>query len=210
MNLSSVIYKNFKELSKQEIAGRDFVITKIIRNSPILIMAPHGGRIELETTEIAKLLAHDKYSFYSFQGIKNKDNFLLHISSNNYQEPQALKMIDNSELVITIHGYRETQELIIVGGKNKKLRTLVVNKLKSLGFKLEESIPQKLKGTRSTNICNQGKLKAGLQLEISEGLRSTMKKNNKVLLAFTGVLQIAIDEYLKLIRLPQLKKHHFN
>ncbi len=106
-------------------------------------------------------------------------------------------MIDNSELVVTIHGYREIQELIIVGGKNKKLRTLVVNKLKSSGFKLEESIPQKLKGTRLTNICNQGKLKAGFQLEISQGLRNIMKKNNKILVILVRTLQMAIEEYLK-------------
>ncbi len=196
---TKIIYKNFKELSENEIAGEDFRITKISRNSPVLVMAPHGGRIELGTTEITRSLAANQYSFYSFQGIKNKNNYSLHISSNNYQEPQALEMIHNSELVISIHGCRGGPEFIIVGGKNRELRRLVINKLKSSGFKLPETIPQRLLGTRSSNICNQGKLQAGLQLEISEGLRDVLNKNNKILAIFVKSLQIAINEYLELM-----------
>jgi phage replication-related protein YjqB (UPF0714/DUF867 family) len=50
-------YTNFKELAAYEREGHDFRIRIELRNPRILIMAPHGGKIEPSTAEIAEASA---------------------------------------------------------------------------------------------------------------------------------------------------------
>ncbi len=50
-------YKNFQELAKNEKGN--FKIEYIDRGSNITIIAPHGGKIESYTTEIAKKIANN-------------------------------------------------------------------------------------------------------------------------------------------------------
>ena len=57
-------------------------------------MAPHGGSIEQGTTELTKALA-DKgnYDYYSFEGIRPKNNSELHVTSTHYDDPTLNQMI---------------------------------------------------------------------------------------------------------------------
>jgi phage replication-related protein YjqB (UPF0714/DUF867 family) len=56
-------YKSFGELSYNESEGQDYVIRTCLRNSPVLVMAPHGGKIEPGTAEIAEAIAGNDHSF---------------------------------------------------------------------------------------------------------------------------------------------------
>ena len=48
-------YKSFGELSGYETEGQDYAVRICLRNGRVLVMAPHGGKIEPGTAEIAVL-----------------------------------------------------------------------------------------------------------------------------------------------------------
>jgi hypothetical protein len=77
-------YGSYAELARCELQGSDYRITACARpQSPVLIVAPHGGLIEIGTSEIAAAVAGDDYNLFSFEGLKpygaNRD---LHITPN--------------------------------------------------------------------------------------------------------------------------------
>ena len=167
-------YKDFKSLSAVETEGKDFRIWHQKINSPIAIVAPHGGGIEPGTSEIARSIAGDDFSCYLFEGTKNKDNKkYLHITSTNFDEPQGVEMCGNSELVLAIHGARDNDASVYVGGRNEGLKMRTIQNLSNEGFNAREDTTDH-SGRDAKNICNRCRSKKGLQLEISEGLRKKM------------------------------------
>ena len=50
-------YQSFKELADHEVEGQDYRIRIELRDPRVLIMAPHGGKIEPATAEIAEAIA---------------------------------------------------------------------------------------------------------------------------------------------------------
>jgi phage replication-related protein YjqB (UPF0714/DUF867 family) len=54
--------------------------------SDVCIIAPHGGKIEKWTSEIATALAGDDYNLYLFEGLKRAKNRDLHITSSRFDE----------------------------------------------------------------------------------------------------------------------------
>ena len=57
-------YTNFRELADHEVEGQDYRIRVELREPRVLIMAPHGGKIEPTTAEVAEAIAGMDYSFY--------------------------------------------------------------------------------------------------------------------------------------------------
>jgi phage replication-related protein YjqB (UPF0714/DUF867 family) len=53
----------------------------------VAIIAPHGGKIEPGTSEIAAAIAGDDYSLYRFQGLRDRPREELHITSAKFDEP---------------------------------------------------------------------------------------------------------------------------
>ena len=88
-------------------------------------MAPHGGSIEQGTTELTKALA-DKgnYDYYSFEGIRPKNNSELHVTSTHYDDPTLNQMIKNRTATISIHGASGTEEIIYLGGPRSDLKCI--------------------------------------------------------------------------------------
>src|SRR5512137_587512 len=85
-------YQSFKELADREVEGQDYRIRIELRDARVLIMAPHGGKIEPTTAQIAEAIAGIDYSFYSFEGLKT-DSRMLHIESHLFDEPRALQAV---------------------------------------------------------------------------------------------------------------------
>ena len=64
-------YGSYAELARYEVQGRDYRVRASERpHSPLLIVAPHGGMIEIGTSEIAHCVAGNEYSVFSFEGLK--------------------------------------------------------------------------------------------------------------------------------------------
>jgi phage replication-related protein YjqB (UPF0714/DUF867 family) len=190
-----VSYMSFKELVHREVEDQDYRIRIELRDPRVLIMAPHGGKIEPTTGEIAAAIAEDDYSFYCFEGLKT-DSRPLHIESHLFDEPRALQVVQKADVVITIHGQiDQKEEFVMVGGLNDSLRSEITRELEGVGF--QTRVPtERLMGTDSQNICNRGKLRRGVQLEVSRKVRDLLKTNLELLQVFAEAVRKAIQIYL--------------
>lgn len=170
-------YKNFFELECNETDGEDYTILHRRADSPVAVVAPHGGGIELGTVDIADAIAGRDHSFYAFKAIKKTGNAKLHISSNRYDEPLGVMMSQAADIVVSIHGWRDQREMVLVGGRHQELKQKIVAGLRHAGFAAEISTLKGYRGSRPENICNRCRGEKGVQLEISRGLREKMFSN---------------------------------
>lgn len=167
-------YNSFKSLSETEKEGKDFKICFKKTNSKIAVIAPHGGEIEPGTSEIAKSIAGEDFTYYSFEGIKKEENKkYLHITSTKFDEPICTLICARAETVLAIHGAIGDDHTVYVGGLGNDLREKIIDKLKWAGFNAKEDKTNH-SGRDANNICNKGISRKGIQLEISNGLRKQM------------------------------------
>jgi len=185
-------YSSFKELADCEVEGQDYRIRIELRNPRVLIMAPHGGRIEPATVELAEAIAETNYSFYAFEGLKKDGNRGLHIESHLFDEPRALKAVEKADVVITVHGQIDQKdEFIMAGGLDAHLRPEIKRQLETSGF-LTRPPTEGLMGTDPQNICNRGKLRQGVQLEVSRKVRDLLRNDTDRLRVFGEAVRRAI------------------
>lgn len=190
-------YKNFEELAQQEIEGKDYQIKFRLRDDRVLIMAPHGGKIEPTTSMIAEAIAGENYSFYSFEGLKEEGNGVLHIESHLFDEPRGLQAAQKADVVITVHGQLDHNEgFTMVGGLHVDLRSEIRRRLEAAGFQTRTP-PEGLQGIDPENICNRGRLKGGVQLEVSRKERDLLKLDQERLERFAIAVRQAIQRFVR-------------
>jgi phage replication-related protein YjqB (UPF0714/DUF867 family) len=166
-------YRSFAELSATERAEVDYRI-RARTAGPTLVLAPHGGNMEPGTTELADAIAAMEHSFYTFESLRDTANVDLHITSARYDEPRCLAMLAHSDVVLTVHGERRLSEVVLVGGLDAPRCARTADALRTHGFTVESVDRVELQGRAPTNVCNRGRSGAGVQLEISKGLRQAL------------------------------------
>lgn len=185
-------YSNIQELQSHELEGRDYLIIASRNWHPVLIIAPHGGKIEYYTSQIAKWIADEDFAWYSFEGIKDGDNRKLHITSHNFDEPTVLQALREAHTVLTIHGQKNAvDEFLMIGGLNSTFGTELQVALQHHGFIVKES-EQGYRGERTTNICNRGCTGKGVQLEISFALRKRIFEDVECRIRFIDTIRSLI------------------
>jgi phage replication-related protein YjqB (UPF0714/DUF867 family) len=168
-------YGRFAELKAKETEGVDYLVQCTDRGSRVLVLAPHGGGIEPGTSEIVKAVAGEDLSFYLFEGIKPRGNYeTLHITSTSFDEPRALELLTACDKSIAIHGEKSSEEIAFIGGGDAGLRPHIERFLKEAGFVVRQHDSPGLRGRSPGNICNRCRSGAGLQLELSRGLRERL------------------------------------
>jgi phage replication-related protein YjqB (UPF0714/DUF867 family) len=146
---------------------------------------------------IAEAIAGENYSYYSFDGLKSEGNSVLHIESHLFDEPRALQAIEKAALVITIHGQLNHMEgFVMVGGLHISLRAEIKLQLETAGFQTRTP-PEGLQGIDPENICNRGKLKGGVQLEVSRKERDLLKSDKERLGRFASAVRKAIQRFVR-------------
>ena len=189
-------YTSFKELADRETEGQDYRIRIELRDARVLIMAPHGGKIEPTTAEIAEAIAGIDYSFYSFEGLKT-DSRMLHIESHLFDEPRALQAVQKADVVVTVHGQlNQKEEFVMVGGLNESLGSEITAQLKAASFQTRPPA-EGLMGNDPMNICNRGKSKQGVQLEVSRKVRDLLRHDRDHLKLFCEAVRKGIQHYLR-------------
>lgn len=163
-------YRNFTELAFYERYMKDYIIEQQLIKSNILIFTPHGGGIEPGTTEIVKAIASDDINYYTMTAKKVTGNEDLHITSDNYDEPRLLNLLTTVDRCISIHGCADTNDVIYMGGLDYTLRSRIESLLKQNGFDVQ--IITEFLAESLSNITNKTKTNAGVQIEISRGLRN--------------------------------------
>jgi len=189
-------YTSFGTLADREVEGQDYRIRLDIRDPRVLIMAPHGGKIEPATTEVAEVIAGIDFSFYGFEGLKVDGNGVLHIESHLFDEPRALGAVEKADIVVTVHGQLDRkEEFVMLGGLNEGLRSEIQLQLERAGFRTQPPT-EGLMGTDPMNICNRGRLRRGVQLEISRKERDVLRTNQDQLRTFADAVRKGIRLYL--------------
>lgn len=75
--------------------------------------------------------------------------------------------------MLSIHGEGSAEEIVYVGGLYSSVCKIIIDNLSINGFNASKHSNPRLQGTHRNNICNLGRVGAGVQLEISNGLRQT-------------------------------------
>ncbi|MFC0804633.1 MULTISPECIES: poly-gamma-glutamate hydrolase family protein [Sinorhizobium] len=193
-------FESYHDLAAVYVRGEHFNVetrTGSVKPS-VLIMAPHGGKIEVRTAEIARATAAQDYSCYLFEANLAANNRVeMHIASEHYDVPEALAAVKSAEVVIALHGRRDGDdpERTWMGGLDRNLSEHIGGALHESGFPVLFD-PPKFKGVHRDNICNRGVTKAGVQLEIPLSLREEFRSNPAREDAFIGCLRAAIASYL--------------
>ena len=182
-------YANFTHLKANEKLGKDYRIEISDVGSPVTILAPHGGRIEPKTSYIARNIARRKFNCYCFEGIKPDNNRSLHITSHNFDEPQALRLVARSQVVVAVHACTDVEARVYPGGRNEDLIEAIARQLKTVGIAVANR-NAKYPGLNPNNICNRSDLGRGVQLEISRGLRDDREKVDRLCSAVHAALTL--------------------
>jgi phage replication-related protein YjqB (UPF0714/DUF867 family) len=164
-------YLSFEALRKEEAAG-SFNIEVLPAPGRLAVVAPHAGGIEPGTSEISRLIAGEELPLYLFEGTKSTGNRDLHITSTRFDEPRCMSMLTSIDVVLAMHGERTPNlEAVFIGGLHEPLKTALRTSLSRAGFDVR--VHDHLQGKDEDNICNRGRLKQGVQLELTERLRAT-------------------------------------
>jgi len=172
-NKNSDSLNGYHDIARRYVEGVDYAVHVTFRErSRVAILAPHGGRIEGRTSEIARLIAADAHRLYLFEGLRTTgDNFeCLHLASHRFDEPRALDLISGCDTVVAVHGYAAYGPDVLLGGLNDPLKQKVAQALAQSGFSCLTD-GHRFPGRDPRNICNRGRSGRGVQLELSDGLR---------------------------------------
>ena len=180
-------YSCFDELQRHKTLGRDYTLTVRDAGSRVTIIAPHGGKIEPRTSDLARKIAGGIYNYYCFEGIKQKDNAALHITSHRFDEPGAITLVSKSDVVVAVHACTGNAGRVHIGGLNKILGGLIAKELQSREIGVSNDHPR-FQGSNPDNICNRGATGLGVQLEVTRDLRDDLKKVKEIARAVRAAL----------------------
>lgn len=171
-------YKSFEDLRNNENPG-SYTIYKTERMSCFLIFSPHAGGIEQGTSEICDGIAGNIHSIYLFAG--NGHNCKrLHLTSTHFDEPILLGLLSKHLYSVSIHGITNKMKIgvgadIYLGGLNRRLIEIAIKTLRGFHFITTNNIEKpesRISGKEPGNVTNRCISGEGMQVEISEDLRS--------------------------------------
>lgn len=187
-------YASFEQLSASEPAG-SYEIELRRMNSAVALIAPHAGKIEPGTSELCRFVAGEDLTYYLFQGRKPNSNSDLHITSSRFDEPRGLAAADSAQVVTTFHGQSGTDLFVNVGGLASEIGQTLIERLTVAGYSAGRQANQSLQGLDHNNICNRGRSKRGLQLEISRGLRDKLVTDSGEMSKFSSAIRATFQAH---------------
>lgn len=166
------VYGSLDELKKDKKEGVDYTIRSVDAHSKLTVVAPHGGYIEPGTSELATAIAGDDYNLFDFGAIRHEGAGKLHVTSENFRDPELQDLLAQSDASLSLHGMAGDGKTIYLGGLNCELKQVIAKHLREAGFSVDAD-PPKLKGDSKDNFVNQTR-DGGAQLELPMGLRKEM------------------------------------
>lgn len=185
-------YANFAQLRIGKIEGVDYRICVTERQSSAAVIAPHGGLIEPDTSEIATAIAGENHSLYCFEGLRKQPHGELHITSTRFDEPKCLNLIARCPIIVATHGMKGNVDAVDVGGLDTSLRDAIHAGLGAACFRSKIVESGDHAAVSTCNVCNKGQSGRGVQLEIAKSLRTTLVSNPDRLRAFAESVRTAI------------------
>jgi phage replication-related protein YjqB (UPF0714/DUF867 family) len=119
-------------------------------------------------------VAGERLSFYAFEGLKSSGNAVLHITSTRFDEPLCLALLARCDCVLTLHGERgrDSSTEIQVGGLDEQACERIEQACARRQFQVRRAVGQ-YAGREPENLCNRGRSRRGVQLELSRALRAS-------------------------------------
>ncbi len=188
-------YTGFARLKADLVYAKDYSTHVLDRKSEVTVLAIHGGGIEPVTSEIARALAGGKWNLYVFEALCSAGCPKLHLSSQKFDDPEAVRLIEPAFAGVSIHGMAGGGEMVCIGGSNAGLRSEVSKSLSSAGFKTQEPCV-KFPGIDAGNIVNRAQ-KGGVQLEISMDLRRKLEADSALTADFCSAVRSAVYSWMK-------------
>ena len=179
-------YRSYHHLLRNETEGVAF--RKVIRStgSRRIVVAPHGGKIEPGTAEVAEAIAGTQLTYYAFIGLRSRAT-QLHLSSTRMDDAELLDLVEAAESVLTVHGRAgDDVPLALVGGCDVRTADEIRVSLVASGFAaiMAGNAYQHLAGTHPHNICNMGRSRKGVQLELTRLLRTQLADSEETMTRF--------------------------
>lgn len=167
------VYRSIPQLMAVEGAHIS-ILAATHGRSRVAILAPHAGRIEPMTGEIALAIAGREHRVYCFLGQAPARNSRLHVTSTRFDEASLREVLRGSTTVLTVHGAAGCGRAVTyIGGRNASMAQRMGARLAAAGFHVEEP-PPRLAGQSLRNIVNWTS-SGGVQLELSWELRQRFK-----------------------------------
>jgi phage replication-related protein YjqB (UPF0714/DUF867 family) len=171
-------YRCFADLAKAQTEGKDSRVSVRRRpGSSVAILAPHGGGIEIGTSEVARAVAGDDFSLYLFEGLRGSGNYAeLHLTSHRFDEPRCLELLAHSDYVVAIHGCKgEGRKVlqgrkVLLGGLDAELKARVAVALTTIDVDVRTT-DHEYPAREPANICNRGRRGVGVQIELTSAIR---------------------------------------
>jgi phage replication-related protein YjqB (UPF0714/DUF867 family) len=165
-------YQCFADLARANAEGTDFRVCVQSRpKSSVAIAAPHGGGIEMGTSEVARSVAGDEFNLYLFEGLRSSGNYTaLHLTSHRFDEPRCLELLAGCDHVLAIHGCSGDAPQVLVGGLDAELKARVAEALSAINVDVRTT-NHRFPAREPRNICNRGRRGVGVQVELTTGLR---------------------------------------
>jgi phage replication-related protein YjqB (UPF0714/DUF867 family) len=154
-----------------------------------IVLAIHGGGIEPGASEIALAVAgyhpatfaraadcRGVHDLWIFEGLLDRGNADLHVTSTNYDDPIALRLVHGARRCISLHGFSDADAngRNQIGGRDTELKSILLEELTVAGIPAHISTDPALDGTDPANICNQTASGAGVQLEMGTTYRTSL------------------------------------
>lgn len=169
------LYASYTDLAASETEGVDYERRSVpVTDATWCAIAIHGGGIEPGSGEVARAVGAGLMAHYEFAGIKPSGNSDLHVTSTNFDEPTAQGIVTSSRRCLSMHGYSGTAGLAetSIGGLDSAMVARVSSALTRAGFRVITAA-QEINGSDAANICNKTTISAGVQVEMSNALRSS-------------------------------------
>lgn len=189
------LFLNYQALAATRREGVDYRVRLEKRESSVAIVAPHGGKIEPGTSQIAAAVAGNSYDLYCFEGTMPAGNRALHVTSTNFDEPRCLDLVARCDVVLTVHGCAGDNDVTYLGGLDEHLCDLVKWQLDFAGFETSTHPDPVLAGRSPINIVNRSATGRGTQLELSASLRERLE--GVALGRYAAAVRIAIAARLQ-------------
>jgi phage replication-related protein YjqB (UPF0714/DUF867 family) len=180
--MSKDMYPSLVSLKKHLRKDEDYRIRIADRHADVTILAPHGGFIEPGSSVLARAIAASEHNLFDFQGLNRQNPMDLHVTATRFRDSQLTGMLKRSRVALSIHGMgNQGHTDIWLGGRNQKLKALVLRRLTAAGFTVNPDSPQ-YRGESPQNVVNLAP-EAGVQLELTFELVSEMFQHSRFLKA---------------------------
>ena len=159
--------QSFSEVVMTATKDKDYRLVIRDRSSATTVVAVHGGNIDPLTSELAESIAGDTYNLYVFCGLR-ADSDGLHVPTRSFQEMRLSGLMRRSRVALSIEGVAGGDAIVHIGGRNRRLRTVLGDLLGFAGFQVAG--PAKPGAAHNPRWFFNTPAEGGLQLELSRTL----------------------------------------